>query len=395
MPNAYSGIVSAYSVGGEGPVDISAALAEFYVNRTPVTARLLDTSQPVGNTSFTMLVSGARPTSVGTVTIADDTATSVTVSDSSAVMVGDVLECESERMTVTSITSSTVIVVSRGSESTTAAAHSSKALTLLYNSRTGSEIDQEGVRAVRSSITNYVQTIQHPVQVGGRANALKNVALAMAGGQRVMAQGVSPTIQTLADLTTYEADMNFMLDLERAVLYGKGEAAASTTTRSKMKGIHKIISEGAAGNVTTSPTNASAYKPSDFIRDTVQKCAAGGGNCDLMIMSNEFRAAFFSWGLNLQALPVGETVFGTSVETFRCAEFSSRIIFHPLLSTYSCFALDSSQLKLRHLRKPFIQPRGVRGDAIEADIIGDLSVHLDNPTYHAHLSGVTAFAAQS
>lgn len=395
MPNAYSGIVSAYSVGSEGPVDISSALAEFYVNRTPVVARLLGTSDPVGNTSFTMLTGGARPTSVGTVTIADDTATSVTVSDSSAVMVGDVLECESERVTVTSITSATVIVVSRGSESTTAAAHSSKALTLLYNSRTGSEIDQDAIRATRSSITNYVQTIQHPVQVGGRANALRNVALAMARGNRVMAQGVSSNIQTLADQTTYEADMNFMLDAERAVLYGKGEAAASTTTRSKMKGVHKIISEGASGNVTTSPTNASAYKPSDFVRDTIQKCATGGGNCDLMILSNEFRAGFFAWGLNLQATDAGTTVFGMSVETVKCMEFGCRIIFHPLLSTYSGFALDSSQLRLRHLRKPFFQPRGSRGDAIEADIIGDLSVHLDNPTYHAHLSGVTAFAAQS
>ncbi len=61
-----------------------------------------------------------------------------------------------------------------------------------------------------------------------------------------------------------DALQNLMDDMESSTYYGRGEDPA-VAARPKQKGLKTLLSV----NNTTNPTNAGAYKATDFIRDTL------------------------------------------------------------------------------------------------------------------------------
>lgn len=377
MPLYDRDIVTPYDSVNSGviPLDVFGVAINWFVNRTPLTSRI--PKLPVGSASFLITNDNYRPRSdVLTAANADTSTATITVADTSRYTPGDVLEVESEEVLVTGITSGTVLAVTRGYASTTAATHSNGLpIYLITNTRTGGEIDVSAISRIPVPVTQYVQTIQHAYQVSGSLQAKTNYVSGLG---------------TPLDRDRMLALQNCMDDFESASYYGKSVALASMTTKPMMKGLRSLI----ATNNTTSPTNAGAYKPSDLVRDTIQKGFDGGGQPNWMLVSTDFLTAFSVWGQPLQRLEAGSTVFGTPIDMFEASFLDGiTIVPAPLLRPGTAICLSSAEVRDRLARPLHEKPRGSRGDAIEGDMIMEGAIELDNEAHHAWVSGITAFAA--
>ena len=383
MPNAYAqGILQGYDQQPQIRNDMSTVAINWFVNRCPLVTRT--PRVPVGSTKFTMHFRKPRTRSAsnsgGDV---NNTGTSITLDDASPFMIGDVLEATSgERIEITADpTSGNVVTVKRGVDGTTAAAITNgTSLILIGNSRTGGEVDQSGAGRIPVGVDQYCQTFQHAVQVAGALQASTSFV-------------TEPGVSTPLDQFKMDALQNLMDDIESATYYGGGEAPSSGG-RPKMKGLKALIAT--ANNVTTSPTNAGAYKPSDMVRDLLEKARLGGGDPDVILCSTNFMTGLAIWGGNAQGVEAGTTIFGTPIRVFMAPFVGNQLLIEcPLLRSYTAAALTSSEVRMRVKRNEFWNPRGVRGDAIEGDFIAEMALELDNPGHHAWVQGVTAFAAQS
>jgi len=157
-----------------------------------------------------------------------------------------------------------------------------------------------------------------------------------------------------------------------------------------MKGVQSILST----NKVTTPTNASAYKPSDLIRDTIQACFNGGGNPSLLLVSTDFLSAFAVWGHAAMRVNAGSNVFGTPIDLFEAPFLSGiSIVPAPLLRPGTAICLSANEARVRLKRSMIDKPRGSRGDAFEGDIIMEGAIEVDNEAHHAWVSGITAFSA--
>lgn len=354
----------------------------WYANRCPLVTRI--PRVPVGSTTFSIINRNFRPrtTTLGAA-IANNVVTTVTLADASLFMKGDVVAVGSERLEITAdpdITNNTV-TVRRGAESTTAAAaNNASTVTLIGNSRTGAEIDQNGILLKPAALTQYCQVWQHPVQIGGSTQA-------------DAAFQTAPGVSTPFDQYKMDALQNLMDDMEYSSYYGIGEAPTGGV-RPKQVGIKQQIAATVAGNVTTSPTNASAYKPTDWIRDTLQKCRSNGGQPDLMLVATNFMTGLATWSQYVQRIDAGRTEFGHEIQTFYASFMPGvTIVEAPLLPSGVAICLTSSEVRMRMKRNEFWNPRGNRGDATEGEFIAEGAIELDNPGHHAWVEGITTFSA--
>ena len=263
-------------------------------------------------------------------------------------------------------------------ESTTPAAAASGAeLRLIANSRTGSEVDQSAIAFKPVAVAQYCQTWQHPVQVGGSFQA--------SGGF----QG-SAGAQTPFDQSRMDALQNLMDDMEVSCYYGRGEAP-SATGRPKQKGLKTLLAT--QRQPCRRPTPA-AYKPTDLIRDTLEKCRVKGGDPDVLIVSTNFMTGLATWGHAAQRIDAGVNIFGTPIDVFEAPFLGGlSIIEAPLLKSGTAICLTSAEVRLRMKRNEFWNPRGSRGDAIEGDWVAEGAIEVDNESHHAWVEGITAFSA--
>lgn len=359
------------------PNDVFGVAINWFVNRTPLTTRL--PKLPVGSPQFLITNDDYRPRSIATTAaFADTSGTTLTVGDSSSFDVGDVVKVDSEYMLVTaSPPSATTVTVARGYAGTTAATHSSGAIAyLVSNSRTGAEVDVSSVSRIPKAVTQYCQTIQHAYQVGGALQADTNYTTGFS---------------TPLDRDRMLAMQHVMDDFEGGAYYGSGVVLAAQGTRPAQKGLRSLM---ATNKILTAPTNAAAYKPSDLIRDTVQKCFDAGGNPSVMMVSTDFLTGFSVWGHAAMRLQAGANAYGTPIDLFEAPFLSGiSIIPAPLLRAGTAVCLTASEVRIRLKRAMFDKPRGSRGDAFEGDMIMEGAIELDNESHHAWVSGVTAFAA--
>ncbi len=251
-------------------------------------------------------------------------------------------------------------------------------IALVGNARTGAEVNQTGLTTVGVSRTQYCQTFQFPVQVGGSAQTAR--AQVMPGG-----------IQTPFDFNMTVQLQNMVDDIENCIYYGQAQAPNDAVgITAKMNGLKYILQT----NNTTSPTNASAYGATDLIRDTLQAARQGGGEPDLLLVSTNFMSGFATWGQAIQRVPAGETAFGTPINVFEAPFLHGvTIVEAPLLQPFTAIALTSSEVYIRNKRNPFWQLRGSRGDMVEGDWIAELAIEVVNEPHHAWVQGITAFSA--
>ena len=371
-----SGILTNYHETNAIITPAFATAINFKPARWPLQARL--GVVPLGAPSFKLVSSGFRPRTTtinegGTYTNSD---TTLTVTDGSSFMPGDLIEIESEVLHVTAVSGNN-LTVARGYAGSSAASHAdSTTVYLIGNSRTGAEISQTGVSRTPSVATQYAQTFQHPWQVGGSLESTTDIAL-------------PPGFTSIQQKFEWEATGNCMDDVETSYLYGRGVAQAASTGRAASYGARWLCTT----NKTTSPTNASAYTPDDLVRDTVNLVRPYGGHPDVLMVSSNFLRAFAKWGLNAQRVPAGETTFGVPIATWAVPFLGEiAIVENPAMRPFTAWCFDSQEVRQRIKRGVFSKPRGSLGDATEGDVIAEGCIEIDNPDHHAWVEGITAFS---
>jgi hypothetical protein len=380
------GFLGTQQAGVEARNDVTVAIRNWFANRNPLVTRL--PYVPVERVDFLMYTHKyrARSTTLGAA-ISSSGTTSLTVADATFLMNHDVLQLVDSTTGNTEFiqvsgdpTSSTTITVTRGTAGTTALSSVANGSTVnrIGNSRTGAEVGQTGLTTLGVSRTQYCQTFQFPVQVGGSA-------------QTTRAQVLPGGIQTPFDFNMTVQLQNMVDDIENTLYYGIAQAPNdSTGVTAKMNGLKSILQT----NNTTAPTNASAYGSTDLIRDTLQAARSGGGEPDLLVVSTNFMSGFATWGQAIQRVPAGETAFGTPINVLEAPFLHGvTIVEAPLLRPYTAIALTSSEVYIRNKRNPFWQLRGSRGDMVEGDWIAELAIEVVNESHHAWLEGITAFSA--
>ena len=379
MPNAFlQGIQGSFDNQAQIRNDVSVVAINWYVNRCPLVTRVPRVQG--GSTTFTMVNRSFRNRLATVAAAALATDTQIALVDTSALMNGDVIELASgERVELTGDPNviANTIQVRRGAEgSTPAAAASGDIVRLIGNSRTGGEVNQAGVAFKPVGVTQYCQTWQHPVQVSGSLQA---------------SLGYQPQsgASTPFDQNKMDALQNLMDDMEFSSYYGRGEDP-SVSGRPKQKGLRALL----ASNVVTAPTNAAAYKPTDLIRDTLEKCRIGGGDPDVLVVSTNFMTGLATWGHAAQRVNAGSTVFGTPIDVFEAPFLGGvSLIEAPLLKPFTAICLTSSEVRMRMKRNEFWNPRGSRGDAFEGDWLAEGAIEIENQAHHAWIEGITAFSA--
>lgn len=393
MPLDTVGILTPIEFTTEQPTVLSAVAREVFVDEAPLFARLphrMATSEVYSIVSYDV-----RPEihALNAAFTADAADIDITLTDATPIMIGDVLELldtagtSAERVEVVSLVSATVVNVRRAREGTTVLANTAggaaatKVVRLIGNSRTGAEIDQQAYRPIRTSVEQYVQTFQRPVQVGGKAESISNVVLPP-GASSVMGQDRAVKL------------VDQVREIERTFYYGEGEKPVAAGDRAKMKGLKKLISAYASGAHVTVAAGAS-YTMASFIAASIAKIYAAGGMADTILCSTDFLTGLHTW------VPGKQSIMGTRTTSlgYPITEFIMPLNAQPLtfvasagLRQGSAFVLTSSDLEIRALRETYWQPRGNRGDAIEGDWIGDYTMHMNRPSWHAYVAGITSYA---
>jgi len=373
-----SGIQNPYTVNGITVTPVYAFAAEWFLNRTPLITRLGPKAE--GADRFKITNDRFRPSTNQLAEALDGSETDVDVDDASMFQSGDIIEVDSETMLITAVSASpsNTLTVTRGYAGTSATSHNDDSIVyVIGNSRTGGEVDVDGISYTPTAVDQHLQTFQHPYQIGG--SLATNTAVALPAG--------IPNWVKREQLAAMERVME---DAERTYYYGRGVARNGTSTRPAMYGLRSLLTS----NNTVSPVNAAAYKPEDLIRDTVQKCLDGGGDPDILLVSTDFLTGFATWGHAAMRIDAGETEFGTPIRVLEVPFLSGMsIVPAPLLRTGSVFCLTSREITQRIKRAIHDKPRGSRGDAVEGDIIAEQAIEVENEAHHAYVTGITAFSA--
>lgn len=358
------------------PFDVMWMAINFFPQRCPLMYQL--SKKPLGALSFYMNSDTYRPRTQTLNAAYTSAGTTLTVLDSTGIDVGDILNIESERFVVTAVPSSTTLTVVGAQEGTSQANHANAvSVTIVTNARTGGEVDQNALSRLLAGTVQYSQTSQKAYQIAGSLQSATNFL----GGRT-----------TPLDRDRMLAVQHVMDDFERGMYYGKGQALSGSVTRQTMKGLATVL----ATNNVTSPTNASAYKPSDFTRDLLQSCFTAGGKPDIILVSPQFLGGLSTWGFNLQLLPAGSTELGVQIEEYTVPFLGGvKLLPAPLLDGYTAIALNTSEVSIALKRRLDVYPRGRRGDAEEGDVIIEGAIDIENESHHAYCTGITGFAVQS
>jgi Family of unknown function (DUF5309) len=391
MADFLQGFLGTYQSGVEARNDVTVAVRNWFANRNPLVTRL--PYVPVERVDFLMYTHKyrARSTTLGAA-VTSTGQTAISTADATFLMNHDVLQFVDSATGNTEYVqisgdplSATTFNVTRGTAGTTplSSVTNGSIVNLIGNSRNGAEVNQTGLTTIGVPRTQYCQTFQFPVQIGGSAQTAR--AQVMPGG-----------IQTPFDFNMTVQLQNMVDDIESSCYYGIAQAPTAdsgnpdTATTAKMNGLKAIL----VTNNTVSPTNGSAYGSTDLIRDTLQVARQNGGEPDLLVVSTNFMSGFATWGQAIQRIPAGETVFGTPINVMEAPFLHGvTIVEAPLLRPYTAIALTSSEVYIRNKRNPYWNLRGNRGDMVEGDWIAEMAIEVVNESHHAWVEGITAFSA--
>lgn len=398
MPLDFNGLLQAYNLGVESYVPLDAYIREVYTPEAPLLTRLPRVMAE--SESYNIITYDVRPNDYTINATITNNATSMTLVDATPLQPGDVLEMTKtdgsaiERMEVVGQANTDGLIVGtldgvtinvrRAREGTTGVANDAAAfptIRLIGNSRTGAEVNQGGVRSIRTAIPQDVQTYQFSITLGGKAQAVRTVALP---------SGVSD----LFGLETKTRMLEFARNVENGFYHGLGERPVATGDRAKQKGLKKLIGYYRSGaNVKVNA--GGSYTLNGLFGDTIQRAVDGGGNPDLLLVSTNFLSFIKTWTAGSQFFMDPEyNELGVSIGSFR-----SSFIGQPM-KIQSCYQLrpgtaiccTSTDLRVRYLRNEMLVQRGVIGDATLADIIGDFCIELGHPGWHAWVEGITGAA---
>jgi hypothetical protein len=359
-----------------------------YVNTNPFFARLA--MKQVGQIEFHTMGRNQRPdtaTLAAAVTAVD---TVFTLDDVSYILNGDTFELlyatgDTEQIEVVADPNLTTnqITVKRGDAFTTPGAFPiDTEMRLIANTRTGGEKNQRGISPRTWKNVNWVQTIQHPVEVSGVLQDTANYR------SRILQAGAA----TPLDAHRMEALDNMVDDFERAIVYQRGIGPIDADTkRVKTKGIRQQLRD--ANSYIFQPENYAAYSPFDLLRDVFEGPAGVGGTPNLYMVSKDWPAGLSRWKMPLIREDMGFTEFDMRIEAFTTQATSGIFVVAPRLRPGTLIAFAEEDTMLRFMRLPTWYLRGKQGDTWEGDMIARLGVQLNNPEQARMIEGVTNWAA--
>lgn len=405
MADFLQGVLGTQQAGVEARNDLTVAIKNFYANRNPLATRLAYVDAP--STTYQMFTHPYRKqaTTLGAA-VTSTGQTTLTVADASMLQNHDVLELvdsntgnreyiqingdptsgTTANMTrgVAVLSSGTLTLPSAGNYATgLSAVANGSTVNIIGNSRTGAEVLQTALTTLGTPRTNWTQTFQHAVQIGGAAQSA--TAQVMPGG-----------IASPYDWNRTMQLQNMVDGIEKTLYFGIGQAPTdSAGITAKTSGVRSILTTNNISAYTNStPVNAAAYGPSDLVRDLLYSARNGGGSPDLLVVSTNFMVGFTQWGLAVQRIPAGETIFGTPIETMECPFLNGvSIVEAPLLPAYTAMCFTSAEIYIKAKRYPFWNQRGNRGDMLEGEWIAELGLEICNESHHSYVEGITAFAA--
>ena len=386
MADFLQGYLGTQQSGIEARNDVTVAVRNWFANRNPLVTRL--PYVPVERVDFLMYTHKyrARSTTLGA-SLANG-ATQVLTVDATFLMNHDVLQIidattsSSEYVQIAADPlNASAFLVTRATAGTTEVGGtiaSGSPVNLIGNSRNGAEVNQTGLTTIGVSRTQYCQTYQFPVQIGGSA-------------QTARAQVLPSGLQTPFDFNMTVQLQNMVDDIETSCYYGIAQAPSSdNTVTAKMNGLKQIL----VTNNTVNPTNYTAYGATDLIRDTLQKARQNGGEPDVLVLSVDWMQGLSTYGQAIQRVPAGETAFGTPITVLEAPFLHGvTIIEAPLLTLGTAIALTSSEVYIRNKRNPYWNLRGNRGDMVEGDWIAEMAIEVVNESHHSWVSGITGFSA--
>jgi hypothetical protein len=158
----------------------------------------------------------------------------------------------------------------------------------------------------------------------------------------------------------------------------------------RQKGLRTLL----ITNRVTSPANAGAYRPADFLRDTLQACRDKGGDPDVLLVASNFLTGFATWGLAFRRIDAGVNLFGVPIAVFEAPFLGGvSVVEAPLLKPFTAVCLTSAQVRMRMVRNEFWRPSGDLGAAMEGHWVAEGAVEVEDEHHHAWVEGIAAFAA--
>lgn len=385
---------STYLQGIPRPVDLAgvtldtdfAVARQWAINRDPLFARLR--TVPVTSFKVDLWPSQYRPrtTTLAGAGVPDAAATTIPLTTAAFVMNGDILQLASgefvEILAEPNTTANTVLVRRGVAGTTAAAAAAGTTVTRIGNSRTAAETFQKAITQVPAPSSQYVQTFQHVYSVSGGQEDIR---------PRYLGPGVSPFDNEKQDKMEVLVD-----DIEYVAYYGRAEdvgAGANNNTRYKSAGYFNLLTT----NNVVAPVNATAYKPSDFLRDTVQRVVANGGQANTAFVSSAWVSGLAIWGFQPQRLDAGGTVFGTSIDAFAVPLLRPNLNFIecPLMEGISAIVGNEADFYWGVLRALGSREYGITGDAREGDWLARQCPLVNNEQKQAAVRNITAFAKEA
>lgn len=388
VPNADYGTVFPWDNPDALGEDLTEVAMEWrWVNLAPFFTRIQ--KFPATNPECHMTGTSRRPDTVTVTVAATATDTVLTVADPTYILNGDTLELRFANNTVEMLEviadpneAAAQITVKRGDAFTTAGAiPANTALNLVSNTRTGGEENQKGIAPRAWKRVNWIQTLQHPVEVAG---VLQDTSAYRSGV-------IAPGAATPLDAFRMRGLQDMVLDADRAIIYQRGMAPTdSNTKRAKTKGVRQICQD--AGSYINQPTNYAAFTPEDFTREVSEIPAGAGGSPNVFFISNDWITAFARWKLPLVKMNMGETGFNVSITAFESNAADGIFVHAPRLRRGTLFATTEEDLIIRYMRMPTWYLRGKLGDTWKGDIISRIGVQLNNAEQSRFIEGITGFA---
>lgn len=293
----------------------------------------------------------------------DDTATTLTVEDSSTVLPADILRVTAtgELLRVESIASATSITVTRGIGGVAAGSIADG----VRLSSVGNAHEQASLRP-RSRLINP-EMVTNSTQIFRNTWALPRTVTAI---QTIV--GGSVQGESKDDCGFFHAG-----DIEKALLFGQRSVnVVNGQVMTTMDGIVESVRKYAPAENTSSALATTSFDQLEEMLNPVFATSVNGRNSDerLLFCGRHAQSVINNIGRKSgqYQLVDGQTNFGLKFKTFQTSQGVFHIINHPILNTDPAWAkmaiaLDMSQLKLMYLggRKTMYEEFNAKGQPVD------------------------------
>lgn len=277
--------------------------------------------------------------------------------------IGTVILVDDERMQVTNVNSATSLDVTRGFDSTTAAAHSDNAFVeILYTPRPEAYIPTDSSHQFGAKDYNYSQIFSEFISMSGTSQALNTP-----GNENDMAVQTQRVVEKL------------MKDLERAAIRGlRGDNGSGD--RRRMGGLEQFIPVANQTDGLNAPIDI------DLLDDALLSLYANGSNPDILLVSQKQKIGLNNLKIARvnQAQPQSDKKINNLVDTYEAEGGPLRIIRSIDVAPDTLYIIDSGKMKLVPLqRRAFaIQNLDKVGDLDKKQVLGEYTMEMMNPEAH-------------